>query len=176
MKTKNPLLNSFFSTTVFVLFATIFSNSSQADTAVTGNICISSKGAINVRSKCKSNETKGTISSLAAAGAKGSPGAQGPQGNSGAKGATPILGRETSFAAQSVSFPAGQQMTTEQFCPSGKVSVGGGCISNSIQLNLVASYPFDGTPNSWKCTYGNSTGLAINNVSITTLVICADAS
>jgi hypothetical protein len=142
--------------------------SAHASTS-TSVICITKSGEVFVRPKCKSGETKASLSQFA------KQGQQGAKGPAGTDGVAPILGRNVVFSGHSVSVTALSTTTVSEACPTGQVSVGGGCTTNNSNLELLSSYPFDVTPNEWRCHYANNSVSTVNAV-VTPLVICANTT
>ena len=110
-----------------------------------GVLCIAKNGAIAVRSKCLPSETAASLDDLTE---KGSTGHVGPTGPSG------IPGRVVAYTNRgTVILNASEGASFSEYCPAGKIAVGGGCYSSSTYVAISRSYPNDGSPNGWDCTF-----------------------
>jgi hypothetical protein len=147
---------------LFFLLLNLFVIENMAFPQSVGVVCITSGSALVVRTKCKKGETKASLSAFAK---KGEVGDQGPAGVS------PILARNVAFSAKSVNMTANVIATVEEFCPAGQVTIGGGCTTSDSSIFLAGSYPFDGTPQSWRCAYMSTSN---KTVTITPLAVCAN--
>ena len=146
------------------IFLSLFSSNVNAATSSTGVVCITKKNAIVVRTgKCKGSETRASLSQFIL---------KGPQGDTGPTGPDAVLGRVTAYTSTDITIHAGEVLTFTQECPAGQVSVGGGCITSNRNASLLASYPYDSSPQAWKCTYTSITGNT--TTTITPLVVCVN--
>jgi hypothetical protein len=132
-----------------------------------GVLCITSANKIVMRSKCSSTETKLSLATLSARGADGDSGATGASGSSGRVVVSTLHEDQT--------VPSAQGATFTESCPTGKTTLSGGCYTTSRGVVMNQSYPFDGSPNSWKCTFvPRGLDPSVFGVDITSYAICVD--
>ncbi|NDC38980.1 MAG: hypothetical protein EBZ48_13175 [Proteobacteria bacterium] len=109
-----------------------------------GVLCLTNSNGVLVRGKCRSSETTLSISMLSQKGAVGDTGAAGTSGS---------LGREVVYTTyESVNIP-NEGLERSQSCPAGKTTLSGGCLPIGPSVLVNRSYPFDGTPNQWRCGF-----------------------
>ena len=132
-------------------------------------ICIKEDGALAVRTKATINNLK----QHGAIGPVGDKGATGIGGAAGAAGSASVLGRATVFSAASYDFSSHSELDKDELCPAGKVTLGGGCISDYPAVVVVNTYPFDSSPQTaWRCHFRNYTNSPAIGVTVTSLAIC----
>jgi hypothetical protein len=114
---------------------------------------------------CNSGETKLTVSQLSE---------KAPTGDTGPAGATGSLGRTIVFSEQPLS--SSLSATGSVACPVGKTTLSGGCYTDSPFYLVYQSYPFDGSPNEWRCelTRIESYNSQYSNSKLITYAICVD--
>lgn len=133
--------------------------------AKVGVMCADKQGAIVVRAKCRSGETKLTLGVLAN---------KAPKGDAGAAGATGSSGYEIVSASwTNESIPAGGR-TFDTFCPAGKTTVGGGCYSASQLFFNYDSRPFDSNPRAWRCGFSTRSSSGSATTNLRTYAICVN--
>lgn len=134
--------------------------------AKVGVMCADKQGAIVVRAKCRSSETKLTLGVL---------GNKAPKGDTGAAGATGLSGYEVVSATwQSQIIPAAGK-TFDTFCPAGKTTVGGGCYSASQLFFNYDSRPFDSQPlRAWRCGFSTRSSSGSATTDLRTYAICVN--
>ena len=109
-----------------------------------GSVCLTPANKVVVRSKCRSTDTKLSLGELSKRGATGN---AGPAGSSGSSGRV-----VTRAVTANVTIPQ-TGVTLTQECPAGKTTLSGGCYAYPNTVFLSQSYPFDGSPNAWRCTF-----------------------
>ncbi len=107
-------------------------------------VCADTKGKLAVRPKCRSGETKLSLSVLTSKAAKGPTGATGPTGASGYQLVSALLEQQTISDGGS---------TFSVACPAGKTTLGGGCYTGSNLVIQYQSYPSGSNPAVWNCGF-----------------------
>ena len=131
-----------------------------------GVVCLSKGNQIVAKSKCGGSETKLSLAEL---------GTRANGGDTGASGAIGSSGRvvvSTDYDGQTMD-SSGLVLT--QDCPPGKTTLSGGCYTLNRLIVMTQSYPYDGSPNSWRCKFvPRVTPATLSGVNITTYAICVD--
>ena len=137
-----------------------------------GVLCVTSANKIVMRSKCSSAETKLSLATLSARGADGDSGATGASGSAGREVVSTLHQFKTVTTSGIAGAPFGELAVS---CPAGKTTLSGGCYTSDRGVVLNRSYPFDGTPNEWRCSFVPSIDNSnVFNVDITSYAICVD--
>jgi len=137
-----------------------------------GVLCVTSANKIVMRSKCSSAETKLSLATLSALGADGDSGATGVSGSLGRQVVSTLHQNQTVTTSGIAGAPFFELAVS---CPTGKTTLSGGCYTTDRAVVMNRSYPFDGTPNQWRCSFVPRGGLSnVSSVDITSYAICVD--
>lgn len=131
-----------------------------------GEVCLTTTNKVVVRSKCALSEIKLSLNQLATRAPAGNKGATGPQGS---------IGRQVVYTVHNDKSIGSFGDYFSQACPAGKITVGGGCLPISREVNVYQSYPIDGSPNRWVCGIAPIVGVNQTVVGkLVTYAICVD--
>lgn len=147
------------------VFALVVGPSSVSAQSKPAMVCADAKGKLSVRPKCRSGETKLSLSVLASKAATGPTGPTGATGASGYQLVSTLLDNQTVSAGGS---------TFSVACPAGKTTLGGGCYTGSNFVVQYQSYPSGSNPAVWNCGFAYTNGIDSITIDLFIYAICVD--